>query len=152
MLQQILIFVTPRISKSFWLNCVYMKESHFAVCGARLGEGMIPVNPCNTKASGHNLDGTIQRRIYGMNRDGLLWPGLEKGRGVEIERKVRWLNSWLIEHHWSMMRLFQLYSFRFMPDQYHQKHMTHPDCIKYQSLHGVRAVLQHGKITGIKFQ
>ena len=55
-----------------------MRESHFAVCGARLGEGMIPVNPCNTKASGHNLDGTIQRRIYGMNRYD---TGLERGGG-----------------------------------------------------------------------
>lgn len=52
-----------------------------------------------------------------------------RGGGVKIKRKVRWLNSWLIEHHWSMMRLFQLYSFRFIPDQYHQKHMTHPDSI-----------------------
>lgn len=49
-----------------------MKESHFAVCGARLGEGMIPVNPCNTTASGHNLDGTIFREGYMAWTDGLL--------------------------------------------------------------------------------
>ena len=67
-----------------------MRESHFAVCGARLGEGMIPVNPCNTKASGHNLDGTIQRRIYGMNRydTGLEWGGGENREEGEMIKQL----------------------------------------------------------------
>lgn len=64
-----------------------MRESHFAVCGARLGEGMIPVNPCNTKASGHNLEGTIFRERC-MAWTAMTWIGERKGGGNREEGEM----------------------------------------------------------------